>query len=206
MLDKVLTPEAEAENEWIAGVPRASLFEGKYWTGFKRMSEEEAYALISQYLSFRPRNEETEKDESFKQIIPYFLVRENGSYFTSVRKTKGGDARLHGRMLIGFGGHLRKEDIKGEMHEWLQREFEEEIDAEKIIGIHFHGILNDDSDAGNGIGKVHFGLVFIIDVEGNVHMKEEEKFEEGEFMNTLQLQEKIAEMEPWSALVVSSLE
>src|SRR3989304_7085683 len=111
ILERVLTIEAEAENEWIAGVPRSVLFEGKYWTGFQKVEEPEMFDLISQNLGFKPRTEELERDETFKQVIPYFLVRREGKYFTAVRKSKGGDARAHGKRLIGFGGHLRAEDV-----------------------------------------------------------------------------------------------
>lgn len=205
LLNKILTPEAEAEDEWIAGVPRKVLFEGKYWTGFEKSNEKEMFELISKHLDFKPRSEELEKDETFKQVIPYFLVKKGGKYFTSVRKSKGGDARAHGFRLIGFGGHLRKEDIKGEMREWLIREFEEEIKADKITNISFMGIVNDDSDAVGGIGKVHFGLVFIVDVNGDVNINEEEKFEDGTFMSPKELKEKSHEMESWSELVAAFL-
>jgi predicted NUDIX family phosphoesterase len=204
LLNKVLTPEAVAEDEWIAGVPRKVLFEGEYWTGFKKVDENEMFEIVSNHLEFRPRNEEVEKDESFKQIIPYFLVRKDNKYFTSVRKTKGGDVRMHGHRLIGFGGHLRKEDIVGKMSEWLKREFEEEIEADEIVEISFVGIVNDDSDAVSGIGRVHFGLVFVVDVEGEVSIGEEEKFEKGEFLTVEELKEKSNEMESWSELVVGS--
>lgn len=204
-LEKILTVEAEAENEWIAGVERKFLFDGKYWTGFKKIDEQEIFDLLSKHLEFRPRNEETEKDETFKQIIPYFLVKKEDKYFTSMRKAKGGDSRAHGFRLIGFGGHLRKEDIKGAMKDWLEREFGEEIKAQEIKDINFIGIVNDDSDAVNGIGRVHFGLIFIVNVDSEVSINEEEKFEKGEFKTLEELKFLSNEMESWSRIVIENL-
>lgn len=104
LLTKILTPEAVAEDEWIAGVPRKVLFKGKYWTGFEKADEKEMFELVSRHLDFKPRSEELEKDETFKQVIPYFLVRRDNKFFTSKRRSKGGDARAHGFRLIVCGG------------------------------------------------------------------------------------------------------
>ena len=197
--------EAASEGEWIAGVPRSILFDNKYWTGFEQADEKEMFELISQHLDFKPRTEKLEKNEKFKQVIPYFLVKKGRRYFTSVRKTKGGDSRVHGFRLIGFGGHLRQEDIEGKMTTWLKREFKEEINAEKILAISFKGIVNDDSNAVGGIGKVHFGLVFVVEVGGRVAIKENDKFEQGEFMAVAKLKARAHEMESWSKLVVAYL-
>lgn len=205
ILNQVLSPEAAAEGEWIAGVPRAALFGGKFWTGFESADEQAMFDLVSKNLEFKPRTEEVEHDEMFKQIIPYFLIEKDGKYFTSVRKSTGGDARAHGKRLIGFGGHLRAEDIKDRpIHEWLQREFEEEIVADEIKDISFIGIVNDDSDP-TGISQVHFGLVFVIKVEGDVSIRESDKFEDGDFKSVTELTELIPEMESWSKLVTSGL-
>lgn len=206
MLNNVLTIEAKAEKEWIAGISRQFLYKGKYWTGFKDEKENKIFELINEHLEFRPRNDEIENDETFKQIIPYFLIKNKDKYFSSRRKSSGGDNRAHGKVLIGFGGHLRKEDIKGPMKDWLKREFEEEIQANEIQNISFAGIVNDDSDATNGIGKVHFGLVFIVKTEEKVEMKEKEKFEEGSFKNVDELKKLQPDMESWSQLITQTLE
>jgi len=203
-LNRVLSVEAVAEKEWVAGVPRKALFGGLYWKGFKGISEEEMYELMSQNLQFRPRTEDLEQDETFKQITEYFLVRRDNNFFSSVRKSSGGDTRLYGARLIGFGGHIRKGDIVGPMKDWLKREFKEEIVAERIDDISYLGVVNDDFDP-RGVSQVHFGLVFVVDVSGNVSINEKPKFEGGEFFSAEELGARLDEMESYSQIIVGNL-
>jgi predicted NUDIX family phosphoesterase len=106
---------------------------------------------------------------------------------------------------VGFGGHLKAGDIKGKMSDWLQREFDEEISAEAVSKIKFLGIVDHNGDEDNGVHKVHFGLVFEITTEGMVGIREDENFQDAEFLTIEELQEKTDEMELWSRLVIQSL-
>jgi len=51
----------------------------------------------------RPRAEE---DPTYRQIIPYALVRYRGRYLLMRRTQGGGEARLHNRYTLGVGGHI----------------------------------------------------------------------------------------------------
>jgi len=186
----------------LAVVPRQNLFSGEYWSGVREMGEEELFQLLSRQMVFKERTEELEKDESLKQVIPYFLVRRDDQYLTARRKNTQGEKRLHGGRLIGFGGHLRAGDIKGRMKDWLEREFDEEIEAEKVLGISFFGVVNHDGPEDNGVHKVHFGLIFEIQVEDEAKIREEDKFQEEEFLPIESLIWKREEMELWSRLVL----
>ncbi len=199
--ESILVADAKGEKD-LAVVPRKHLFGGKYWSGVKEMNEKELLRLLSKHMIFCERTEELEKDESLKQVIPYFLIKRENEYLTARRKSTGGDARLHGGRLIGFGGHLRAEDIRGTMRDWLQREFDEEIKAKKVTEISFLGVVNHDGDEDNGVHKVHFGLIFEIQVEGGTRIREEDKFQEEEFLPTELLTLKRNEMELWSRLVL----
>lgn len=205
LLNTILSTEAKTENEWVAGIRTAVLFKEGYWQGFKKISEEKALHLISKHLEFRPRTDHLENDTSFKQIIPYFLVKKDSEYFISTRTNKTGDSRAHGFMLIGFGGHLKKQDIKGPMGNWLKREFEEEIDAQKIENIKFLGLLNDDGDELEGINRVHFGLVFVVNVEGSVTIREKDKFEPGVFMTPEKIKANKEKLETWSKIIAENI-
>lgn len=201
LLNTVITPEAKAENEWVAGVQTKILFENGYWQGFKKISEKEVFDLVANHLEFRCRTDKLEKDTTFKQIIPYFLIKEESKYYISSRTNKSGDMRAHGFMLIGFGGHLRKKDIVGPMKNWLKREFEEEIDAEKIDKIEFLGILNNDSEELGGINKVHFGLVFVVNTKGAVKIRERDKLEPGTFITPKEIRKNKEKLETWSKIL-----
>lgn len=203
-LNRVLSVEAAGEKEWIAGVWR------KDWKelvelpecGFVNVDEEKLVNFLAKKLVFRERNEEVETDREFKQVIPYFVVvNQKGEVFSARRKTKGGDIRLHGKRIIGFGGHLRKEDIKGEMHKWLQRELEEELRLETVRSIGFFGLINDETE----VGGVHIGLFFEVWVRGEVEVLEKEKMEEGQFYSASELVDLAGEMEVWSVVALKNL-
>ena len=81
----------------------------------------------------------------------------------------------------------------------------EELVSEKIRDISFLGIVNDDSQATGAIGKVHLGLVFVVDVGGRLEIKEKNKFKGGEFVMLKDLKSKLGEMESWSRLVTVHL-
>lgn len=203
-LEKILLVEAEGEKD-LAVVPRKFLFDGEYWSGFRKVSEEEIFNILSGHMEFHERTDRLESDESLKQIIPYFLIRKGDSYLSARRKTKTGDTRLHGSRLIGFGGHLRAGDIRGRMRDWLKREFDEEMNAERVDDISFLGVVNDDSDHNNGVGKVHFGLVFCVTASGDVSIREADHFEDERFISAGELPPLFPEMESWSRLVGESL-
>lgn len=201
LLNTVITPEAKAQNEWVAGIQTKELFINGYWQGFNKISEKEAFDLVTNHLEFRCRTDKLEKDASFKQVIPYFLIKEGSKYFISSRTNKSGDTRAHGFKLIGFGGHLRKKDIVGSMKNWLKREFKEEIEADKIEKIEFLGLLNDDSEDLGGINKVHVGLVFVVNTKGSVKIKEKDKLETGVFMTPSEIRKNKEKLETWSKIL-----
>lgn len=206
-LEFYLTPEAEAENEWVAGVRREKLesnFPQLPFSGVLEIDESQLIAFLQKNLEFRPRNEALERDETFEQLITYFILKnKKGEVFLSQRKAKGGEARAHGAYLIGFGGHLRKEDIKGTMSKWLKREFEEEIKVEKLLSIKFIGLFNDDSDEMQRVNRVHFGIVFEMQIDGDAEVMEKDKFEPGRFVPISELSGYLDKMETWSRVIVN---
>lgn len=113
-----------------------------------------------------------EDDPSHKQLIPYCIFRVKGEqgtrYLHYTRGKSGGESRLHAQVSIGVGGHInpvdKREDHLGK--ETYMAGVEREIDEELIInGGHTNQIvalLNDDS---NDVGKVHLGVVHMIDLD-----------------------------------------
>ncbi|MGZ8481707.1 MAG: hypothetical protein ACXWWO_04530, partial [Candidatus Limnocylindria bacterium] len=115
-----------------------------------------------------------ETDPSFKQLIPYVVVRDADNVFLMHRTDAGGDARLHGRASIGVGGHLNPVD-EGEdpLLAGLRREWDEELDAPWEPDFRLLGLLNDDS---NPVGSVHLGVVFGVEADGGeVRVRERDK-------------------------------
>src|SRR5256886_1062323 len=97
--------------------------------GFVRGKADVYLARIRDHGVFRPRAT-VEQDSSFKQIIPYLIVRHAGRLFLSQRSTQGGEGRLHGKYSIGVGGHINRRDVEGAeevIDAGLRRELEEEL-------------------------------------------------------------------------------
>lgn len=117
---------------------------------------------------------EAEDDPTHKQLIPYCIFRvkdpSGTRYLHYTRGKAGGESRLHAAVSIGIGGHInpvdQREDHLG-MDTYMagvEREIDEELN---ISGSHTNNIvalLNDDS---NDVGKVHLGVVHMIDLEND---------------------------------------
>lgn len=115
-----------------------------------------------------------EDDPSHKQLIPYCIFRvrdgQGTRYLNYTRGKSGGESRLHALISMGVGGHINPVDQR-EDHLGLDTYMagvEREIDEELIInGAHSNNIvalLNDDS---NEVGRVHLGVVHMIDLESD---------------------------------------
>jgi predicted NUDIX family phosphoesterase len=148
---------------------------------------------------FRPRSE-AETDPSWKQLIPYLVLRDGERIFLMRRTKAGGDERLHDRYSIGVGGHINPEDrdvIGG-----LRREWAEEIEADFEPEFEPIGLLNDDE---NEVGAVHLGLVYAAGANGRpVGIREKHKLE-GAFATPDDVAQVQAKLETWSALLFEFL-
>src|SRR2546427_4908447 len=98
-------------DEEILVVPRRMLIQ-KPFRGFTRAGIEDYLHRVREYGVFTPRAS-VEEDPSFKQIIPYLIVRHRGRLFLVQRSTEGGETRLHGKYSIGVGGHIKRGDAEG---------------------------------------------------------------------------------------------
>jgi len=191
-MEKVLVVRTEKLAEYISG--RTGLITGH---------NEEIVKLIIAEHEFIPRPD-AEEDPSYKQIIPYVVLRNGDKVFFTRRLKKGGEARLHGLLSIGIGGHINPVDetersevlMKG-----LERELDEEVSIEKRGELQPRGVINDDT---NGVGSVHLGLCFTLEVSGEVSVKETEKLEGG-WMTVAELKENRAHAETWTQIAMDIL-
>lgn len=128
-----------------------------------------------------------ETNPKYRQLLPYLIVRQtadNGevNYVAYQRIQGGGEARLLGNASIGFGGHVDLGDVQLRGASvvdlaktlWMAalREFMEELeitDQSGEIPMGYkpgfvergeHFILDDT----NEVGKVHVGLIYVIDI------------------------------------------
>jgi len=105
-----LAEASEDLSEMILVVPSGS-FRGQ--EGLIQMPEAELKILIVSHGQYKLRSPQLESDETYKQLITYPVLRHQDKFLFARRTSKGGESRLHGMGLIGFGGHVRAEDIEG---------------------------------------------------------------------------------------------
>ena len=190
----------DAPEELVLVVPRAVVMPGEGWHGVRRVDMAEVLEVVGRHGSFRPRSA-MEDDPSFKQVIPYLVLRDEARWFLMRRTRAGGDARLHDRWSIGVGGHLNPGDV--DVPGGLRREWREELDADFEPAFRPVGLLNDDTTP---VGAVHLGLVFEADAAGRaVGIRETDKLE-GAFAETDAVRSVRDAMETWSQLVFEALD
>jgi predicted NUDIX family phosphoesterase len=187
------------EGELVLGAPRARLWSGRAWRGVRTHGVGRMVDAALAAATFRPRGE-AESDPSWKQIIPYLVLRDGERIFLMRRTRSGADPRLHDRFTIGVGGHVNPGDdgIEGA----LRREWREELAAPFEPELRVLGLLNDDTDP---VGAVHLGVVYQADARGRtVAIRETHKLS-GAFAEAAELWAAHDRMETWSQLLLEHL-
>ncbi|AEH50530.1 NUDIX domain-containing protein [Pseudothermotoga thermarum] len=153
--------------------------------------------LITRFGTFIDRDL-VENDESFRQVIPYVIMKQDGKFLVLRRTNKQGEKRLHNKISLGVGGHINHNDGKDPWLAFLngmQREIEEEVKA-KILDLKYFGVINDLSSS---VSRVHVGIAFIADVLFE-KLNEPEMFEYS-WCALEDLEKLLQEMEGWSYIV-----
>jgi predicted NUDIX family phosphoesterase len=152
--------------EQVLVVPTALFHDLGRFQGFRAEGVERYLTTLLDpaYISYRPRVE-VEEDPSFKQLIPYCVLRCDGKIFHYTRGKAGGDGRLRSKRSIGVGGHISREDDTNSSdpyREGLRRELQEEVAIDSPWKERCIGLINDDE---TDVGRVHLGVVHILDLE-----------------------------------------
>lgn len=109
-----------------------------------------------------------ENNPNFKQPIAYVIVvnKKTKRVFAYQRSVDASytEKRLRGKWSWGVGGHIEKFDGKSKnpILASLERELKEELNIDTEIKPKVLGYINDDS---NDVGKVHFGILYLVEVE-----------------------------------------
>jgi predicted NUDIX family phosphoesterase len=187
--DRPATPEL------VYVVPRELVIDGPGWRGVRTDGIEPILETIRSAGRFVPRAA-MESDPTFKQIIPYLVLRDGPRWFLMRRTRAGADVRLHDRWSLGVGGHLNPgdQDVAG----GLAREWREELIADFEPEYRLVGLLNDDE---TDVGRVHLGIVFVADAGGcAVAIRETDKLS-GRFATPDEVRTVTDGLETWSRLV-----
>ncbi len=153
-----------------------------------------------------------EKNEDFKQIIPYILLSYQGKIALYQRTKKGGENRLHNMHSIGFGGHIDAFDLAynddGEINldktieNSGQREIDEELIISSIVSKKHLGYIYDSS---NSVGRVHIGVVELWELSSDAIKSNEDEIDVVGLFTTEELKQYKGKMENWSEHIICGL-
>ena len=196
-------------DEQILVVPRSRLFDDERtaFNGFIGRGDERYDSIVSSFGDFEvKRRGDMEEAPSYKQLVSYVIIKSDRDDSTLVYKRLdgGGEARLHGLLSIGVGGHMNdvpeSDDINDKLSVNAKRELAEEVglEGEAVKEMEIMGLINDDD---NEVGKVHIGLVLSVKVDPSIVASKE--------VDTLELNweadENLPVMSPyesWSELII----
>lgn len=186
-------------DERVYVVARSAVPESADWHGLRTDGLDAFVAALERDGRYELRDL-MEHDPTFKQVIPYVVLRDGGRYFLMQRTSAGRDVRLHGLYSIGVGGHLNPGD--GGLLGGLQREWHEELVADFVPDFRLVALLNDDS---SDVGAVHLGAVYVADAAGRpVAIRETDKLT-GSFVEPAAVAAVADRLETWSRLVFEFL-
>jgi predicted NUDIX family phosphoesterase len=155
------------------------------------------------------RRGDAEEDPTYKQPIPYCVLKRNDEVYIYERLQGGGESKLHGKLSLGVGGHMNKfevEDFYEQLSVNLERELEEElhIDGERL-SLDTIGLINDDE---NEVGHVHIGLLVIAELKDDTQVSVRETDQlKGYWIKISELRNKetFDRLESWSQFVAKIL-
>jgi predicted NUDIX family phosphoesterase len=195
----------QKSDELVLVIPTAVLRDAGLFQGLSRDVEHYGPRLLDpQHFSFLPRGR-AEDDPSYKQLIPYVVMKHGDQVFHYTRGQGGGEKRLRALRSIGVGGHINPVDhLLGE-HPYRQgmlREVSEEVTLGSAYSEKCIGFINDDATP---VGQVHLGIVHVFDLESpSVERREADLMGAG-FGPISSLMNELESFETWSRFVLAEL-
>jgi len=198
---------SQVQPEQVLAFDAAWLERLGYYNGFK--ADPSYLDPVEHELEFRDRSQ-VEIDPALKHLATYAVLRCDGRIFTYRRTSGGGEGRLYGKRSIGVGGHVNPCDGDPSATGMLsvfdtaaEREVAEEIRIHSAYSKSLIGYINDDS---NDVGRVHFGVVYVFDLERpDVDFERDDKHCDKLFATPDQLLADINSYESWSCILIRRL-
>jgi predicted NUDIX family phosphoesterase len=195
--------------EHVLVVPTAVFHRLGHFQGFCGETERYLKGLLDPaHTSYQPRPA-MEQDPSFKQLIPYVIFRyrdlDGQTLLFQYTRGKGqGEARLHAKRSVGIGGHISTDDAAqtSAYEEGMRRELEEEVAIDTPYTSQLAGLINDDESE---VGRVHLGVVHLLDVERPAVQPRESEIIEAGFRPVSALRADLEKFETWSQICLRAL-
>ena len=201
-------------NESIV-VVRSSIIEGlNISEGASVLPLNEINKIISYLSNYSEvvNRDSAEGNPNYRQLIPYIVINYKHTYFSALRTKLGGDSRLHGKRIAGFGGHMNPlivtdTSYSGSLNHQIILNADRELDEELIISdtnstLTFRGFINDLSSP---VSRDHFGIYLTLDLSTpNVTVNETSVLTDAYFMTKEELMQAPT-LENWSKLLLPLL-
>lgn len=148
-----------------------------------------------------------EEDPSYKQIIPYVVLKKGEYLLHYVRGSKSGEKRLVAKGSVGIGGHINDSDEglfsldEAAYEAAVAREVSEELHVAPGWKDHRVALINDDSTE---VGRVHLGVVHVFELTSSEVAPGEKAITRLEFLTPDELLERHETLETWSRIVVEN--
>jgi predicted NUDIX family phosphoesterase len=192
-------------DERVLCIPTAHFHALGYFHGFRLADVPYRHALLDpSQFSFRPRSQ-VETDPSFKQLIPYVLLRHGDSLFHYRRGSAGTETRLQALRSLGIGGHISEQDAVGPGDPYangMMREVMEEVTVGGTWSERLLGFINDDRTP---VGSVHLGIVHLFELERADVRSNEAALADGGFAPLAKLLVDRERFETWSQFAMEML-
>ncbi|MFP4568049.1 MAG: NUDIX domain-containing protein [Candidatus Woesearchaeota archaeon] len=180
--------------------------------GFKPQNQEDFETKILKNYEFIKRGI-AEEDPNYKQPIAYAIILnpQTKKIFTFQRAKKDKnytEKRLQGKWALGVGGHIEKidDDSKNPIYASMLREINEEVNIHGKITPKIIGYINDDS---NSVGKVHFGIIYIIQTDAEIITPKDAEMESGKLITMNELEQLVLsrdeQIEEWTKIALNPL-
>ncbi|AMV27273.1 hypothetical protein VT84_22920 [Gemmata sp. SH-PL17] len=192
-------------DEKVLVIPTERFRAACYFHGLRAADSAFRAAILDPAVfQFRPRYE-VETDPSFKQLIPYIVLKCGDHLFHYRRGAAGTEKRLEALRSIGIGGHISEADAAGGDDPYqtgMMRELTEEVE----LGCGFHercvGFINDDRTP---VGSVHLGVVHIFELVSRTAHSREDALADSGFAPLAELLRDVEQFETWSQFALEEL-
>ena len=157
---------------------------------------------------FVPRTQ-AEENPDLKQLIPYVILRHRERIFHYIRGKEAGEGRLRSKGSIGIGGHIQPIDLnlftapRNLYLDAAAREVAEEVFVDGDHRERIAALINDDTTP---VGRVHFGIVHVWDLDKPSVRRRERQITRCGFLTVQELKARKSSLETWSQLCLEILD
>jgi predicted NUDIX family phosphoesterase len=196
---------SDKSTEQVLVVPTLILHDAGAFQGLTARVEHYLPRLLDPAkLRYLPRGQ-AEEDPTFKQIIPYVVLKWRDQLFNYVRGKRASETRLQALRSIGVGGHINPGDTSlfdSPYREAMLRELAEEVRIDTTYDESCLGLINDDSTP---VGQVHLGIVHLFELAAPRVERREQGLTRAGFTPMAELRQVRDQFETWSQFVLDAL-